>query len=85
MLCHRRSRPRAYLVSHDGLLDGGEVLERGEQDVAPLRPADVVDEAPELLAQGNEDLVLILDGFCSGGSHVSDRRVRDIGGRGGAG
>ena len=59
--------PRAYLVPHDGLLDGGEVLERGEQDMAPLRTADIVDKAPKLLAQGDEDLVLILDGLCSRG------------------
>jgi hypothetical protein len=43
----------AYLVPHNGLLDGGEVLERGEQDMAPLRTADVVDKAPKLLAQSN--------------------------------
>jgi hypothetical protein len=73
--------PCAYLVSHDGLLDGCEVLERGEQDMAPLRTADVVDKAPELL-------ILILNGLCQPGC-VSDGWARDIGvgggRRGGAG
>ncbi len=80
--------PCAYLVSHDGLLDGCEVLERGEQDMAPLRTADVVDKAPELLAQGNKDLILILNGLCQPGC-VSDGWAGDIGvgggRRGGAG
>ena len=76
---HRYCIPRAYLVPHDGLLDGGEVLERGEQDMAPLRTADIVDKAPELLAQGNEDLVLILDGLCSRAVLAMDGRARDIG------
>jgi hypothetical protein len=35
--------------------------------MAPLGPADVVDKAAELLAQGDEDLVLVLDRLCSGG------------------
>lgn len=54
----------AYLVADDGLLDGGEVLEGGEDNMSPLGAADVLGEAAELLAQGDEDLVLILDGFC---------------------
>lgn len=55
---------RDYLVSHDWLLDGGQVFERRQQDVAPLRPPDVLDEAAELLAQGDQDLVFILDRLC---------------------
>ena len=39
-----------YLVPHDWLLDRSEVLEGGQQDVAPLRSTDIVDEAAELLA-----------------------------------
>lgn len=54
----------SYLIPDDGFLDGCEVLERGEQDVTPLGTADILDEIPELLAQGHEDLILILDGFC---------------------
>lgn len=56
---------RAYLFPDDGLLDGCEVLERGEQYMAPLRTTDIVDKAPKLLAQSNKDLVLVLDGLCS--------------------
>lgn len=70
--------PRAYLVPHHGLLDGCEVLQRGEQDVTPLGTADIVDKAPELLAQGDEDLVFILDGLCSRGM-LAMNGVRDIG------
>lgn len=32
--------------------------------MTPLGTADVVDKATQLLAQGNEDLVLILDRLC---------------------
>lgn len=35
--------------------------------MTPLGAADVVDKAPELFAQGDENLVLILDGLCSRG------------------
>lgn len=80
----RHLQPCAYLVSHNRLLYGCEVLERGEQDMAPLRAADVVDKAPKLLAQGNEDLVLILDRLCSRGVLAMDESVRHRG-RGGAG
>jgi hypothetical protein len=80
----RDVQPRAYLVSHNGLLYGCEVLERGEQDMAPLGAADVVDEAPELLAQGNEDLVLVLDGLCNRGV-LARVKACDIGGEAGAG
>jgi hypothetical protein len=55
---------KAYLVSNDGLLYGGEVLERGEQDVTPRRASNVFDEVAKLLAQSNQDLVLILDRLC---------------------
>jgi len=56
--------PRTYLVPHNRLLDGREVPERGEQDMAPLRTADIVDKVPELLAQGHENLILVLDRLC---------------------
>lgn len=59
-----------YLVADDGLLYRGEVLQRGEQDMTPLRTSNVLDEASELLAQSDQDLILILDGFCGG--RVSD-------------
>jgi hypothetical protein len=52
-----------HLVSHDGLLDGGEVLKGREEHVAPLSSSDILYEAAELLAQGDQDLVLILDRF----------------------
>ena len=32
--------------------------------MAPLRPSDVLDEATKLLAQGNQDLIFILDRLC---------------------
>ena len=54
------------LVPNHGLLDGGQILERRQQDVAPLGPANVVDEGAQFLAQGDEHLVLVLDRFCNG-------------------
>lgn len=32
--------------------------------MTPLRTANVLDEITEFLAQGNENLVLVLNGFC---------------------
>lgn len=61
----RASEPCTYLVPHDGLFYSREVLERGEQHMTRLRTADILDEVAELLAQGNEDLVLVLDRLCS--------------------
>jgi hypothetical protein len=68
----RASQPCTYLVSHDGLLYSREVLERGEQHMAPLRAADVLDEVAEFLAKGNKDLVLVFDRLCRR-EEVSDR------------
>lgn len=34
----------AYLVSDERLLNGGQVLQRAEQDMAVLRTADILDE-----------------------------------------
>lgn len=56
----------AHLVPHHGLLDGGEVFQRRQKHMAPLRATDVFDEVAKLLAQGNKDLVLVLDGLCQG-------------------
>lgn len=65
----------AYLVTDNGLLDSREVLKRGEQHMTPLRTANVLDEAPELLAKGDENFVFVLDGLCRPGrGRVSDRR-----------
>lgn len=63
-LCISCVKSKAYLVSNDGLLYGGEVLERGEQDVAPRRAPNVFDEVAKLLAQSNQDFVLVLDRLC---------------------
>jgi hypothetical protein len=56
---------KTHLITDDGLLDSSEVLEGRKENVTPLRAANILGEAAELLAQGNKDLVLILDGFCS--------------------
>lgn len=53
------------LVPHYWFLDGGEILEGRQEDVTPLRTADILDEIAQFLAQGNEDLVLIFNGLCS--------------------
>lgn len=57
--------------------------------MAPLRAADILDEVAELLAQGHEDLVLVLDRLCSRGRLATSAptgrvaRPRWGGGRGG--
>lgn len=54
----------AYLVPHDGLLDGGQVLQGRQQDVSPWRAADILNEVAKLLAQGNKHFVFIFNGLC---------------------
>jgi hypothetical protein len=54
-----------YLVSNGGLFDGCEVLERRQENVAPLRSSDVFDEVTEFFAEGDEHFVLVLDRFCT--------------------
>ena len=51
----------AYLVPHERLLNHGEVLQRRQQHVAVLRSTHVLDEAAQLVAQGGEDFILVLD------------------------
>ena len=53
-----------YFVAHEWLLDGGEVLQRGQEHVPVLGPADVLDEAAQLVAEGCEDFVFVFDRFC---------------------
>lgn len=67
------------LVPHHWLLDGGEVLQGRQEDVTPLRTADVLDEVAQLLAQGNEDLVLVFDRLCS---PVRGRCTHELSGEG---
>jgi hypothetical protein len=49
------------LVSDDGLLDGGEILQGRKENMSPLGAANVLDEAAQLLAEGNQHLVFVLD------------------------
>ncbi len=62
-----------HFVPDDGLFYGREILERRQQDMAPRRATDILDEATELIAQGDEDLILILDRLC--GALVSWNRT----------
>lgn len=72
--CHDGQKPESgravaietHLVPDDGLLDGSEVLQGREQDVTPLRATDILDKVAELLAQRNQDLILVLDRLCIG-------------------
>lgn len=66
----------SYLVTNDGLFYRGEVLERGEKDVTPLRTSHVFDEAAELFAQGDQDFILILNRLCRMFSDSSKRMTR---------
>jgi hypothetical protein len=61
----QRWQHETHLVPDDRLLDRSEVLEGGQQDVAPLRAADILDKVAKLLAQRNQDLILVLDRLCT--------------------
>lgn len=60
----RRGELESYLVTHYGLFDGSEVLERRQQNMSPLGTTDIFDKATELFTQGNQDFVLIFHGLC---------------------
>lgn len=51
------------LISDNGLFDGCEVLEGGEEDMAIGGAADIFDEAAELFAESYEDFVFVFDGL----------------------
>lgn len=53
----------AYLVSDNRFLDRSQILEGGQQDVAPLRTANIFDEVTQLLTKGNENLIFVLNAF----------------------
>lgn len=53
----------SYLVAHDRLFDGCEILQRRENNMGPLGTTDVFGEATELFAQSDQYFVLILDRF----------------------
>ena len=65
----------SYLITNDWLFYGCEILEGREEDVAPLRAADVLDEAAEFLAQGDENFVFVLNRLCMRGVSTRDRTV----------
>lgn len=69
-----QNRGATDLVSDDGLLNGSEVLEGGQKDVTPCRAADIFNKAAELLAQGDENFIFILNGLCD--AKVSGRADR---------
>ena len=55
----------SYLVTDDRLLDSSEVLEGRQQNMTPLRTANILDKAAKFLTQGNENLIFILHGLCT--------------------
>ena len=65
------------LVPDYGLLDRSEVLEGGEEHMAPFRAAEVVQKVSQLLAQSNQDLILVFDGLCNFSRQISpSKRVQ---------
>ena len=54
-----------HFISDDGLLYSRQVLERREEDMAPGWATDIFDEVAEFGAQGNENLILILNRLCA--------------------
>jgi len=70
-------RESPYLVPDDGLLDGGKILQRRQQDVAPLGTTDILDKTPKLVTQRDQNFVLVLDRFCRGNKKIkAQRRVQ---------
>lgn len=55
----------AYLVPHNGLFYGSKVLKGRQQNVTPLRTADIVDKLSQLAAEGHKNLIFVFDTFCS--------------------
>lgn len=54
-----------YLVADNRLFDSCQVLEGRENDVTPLRAANIFSKPAELFAQGDQDLVFIFNRFCT--------------------
>ena len=53
---------KEYLIADDGLLDGGEGLERRQEAVDKLSASDEGRERAQLLGEGQQHLVLVVDG-----------------------
>lgn len=66
----RRDDPQRLhgLVADHGLLDGGQGLERLQQVHGVLGPTDETRELAELFGQGQQDLILVVDGLCEEGN-----------------
>jgi hypothetical protein len=74
LLRHRAQRLDG-LVPDDRLLDGREALERRQQAVSVLGPADQGDEGAQLLGEGQQHLVLVVDGLGQEGDQLGPRAL----------
>ena len=54
-----------YLLSHQWLLDGCEVLQRREQDVAIFWAPDVLHKATEFVTERRQHFIFIFHGLCT--------------------
>ena len=52
---------RVDLVSHNSLLDDGQVLEQRNQHMNVVWASDIVSEVSQLLCQRQEDLILVIN------------------------
>jgi hypothetical protein len=57
--------PGADLLPHKRFLYRRQVLERREQHMGKLGPADKVYELAQFLAQLREDLIFVFNGLCN--------------------
>lgn len=54
-----------YLVAHEGLLNGSQILKRGEEHVPILWPSHILDEVAQLISECCEHFVFVLYRFCT--------------------
>ncbi len=62
------------LVAHNGFLNDAEGFERFHKDVCKLRAADFVQVVAQFLCEGEENLILVVDGL--GEERKESTRVR---------
>ncbi len=56
------SQLKDYLITDDGLLDGGEGLERWQEAIDKLGSSHEGRERAQLLGEGQQHLILVVDG-----------------------
>lgn len=53
-----------YLFPHQGLLNGRQIFQRGEEHMSVVWTPNVFCEIPQLLTERSQNFILILDRIC---------------------